>query len=139
MGGEDTALINAVSNTLTNLPGFVVPLLGVALRRLSGSLLPLFVCASAFQLATGGAFVSTVLSILHRCDERTPRPKGCGDGRRRWLRCGRRASCWRSETHEDDVSGTTRPCHSTGAGTGVVMRFWALPNRPQASGRSATH
>ena len=71
MGGEDTALINAVSNTLTNLPGFVVPLLGVALRRLSGSLLPLFVCASAFQLATGGAFVSTVLSILHLCDERT--------------------------------------------------------------------
>ena len=48
-----------MSNTLTNLPGFVVPLLGVALRRLSGSLLPLFVCASAFQLATGGAFVST--------------------------------------------------------------------------------
>ena len=33
VGGEDTALINAVSNTLTNLPGFVVPLLGVALQR----------------------------------------------------------------------------------------------------------
>eukprot|EP01050_Picozoa_sp_SAG11_P024094 SAG11_NODE_5035_length_1684_cov_0.820189_1_plen_103_part_10 len=29
VGGEDTAIINAVSNTLTNLPGFLVPLLGV--------------------------------------------------------------------------------------------------------------
>ena len=76
VGGEDTALINAVSNTLTNLPGFVVPLLGVALRRLSGSLLPLFVCASAFLLATGGAFVSTgsfALPVpLHLCAEQPP-------------------------------------------------------------------
>ena len=37
VGGADTAMLNAVGNTVSNVPGFVVPISGVFLRNLTGA------------------------------------------------------------------------------------------------------
>ena len=43
VGGDDTALLNGVGNTIANCPSFLVPYLSLALRRrFRGSFLPLY-------------------------------------------------------------------------------------------------
>ena len=78
VGGPDTAMLNAVGNTVSNVPGFVVPISGVFLRNLTGaqtlvhplldgavaftsaccagSWAPLFAITAAIQFGTGLAF-----------------------------------------------------------------------------------
>ena len=49
-------MINAVGNTFANLPGVVVPGLGLWLLRLTGSWQPLFCLIAAVQCVTGLVF-----------------------------------------------------------------------------------
>ena len=62
VGGEDTAMMNAISNCAANVPGFVTPIVGAVLRSRTtpdgrpGSLMPLFIFSSAFQLLAGLSF-----------------------------------------------------------------------------------
>lgn len=56
VGGDDAAILTAVSNTLGNAPGIIVPPLGVALHKATGSWLPLFLSGSAINLVGGLAF-----------------------------------------------------------------------------------
>ncbi len=76
-------VLQAVSNTLTNLPGFLVPLIGVLVRRLfGGSLFPLFAFGAAFQLATGLAFAAfaSVRPARELLAERDQRRRKGGEG-----------------------------------------------------------
>lgn len=57
VGGEDTALLNGVGNTIANLPSFVVPYLTLALRRrFDGSFMPICALGAALKIAAGLAF-----------------------------------------------------------------------------------
>jgi glutaredoxin len=69
VGGEDTAIMNAIANNLANVPGFLSPIVGAWLRARPtvgggpGSLMPLFVFSALFQLCAGlsfGMFASIV-------------------------------------------------------------------------------
>ena len=58
----NTAMMNAISNCAANVPGFVTPIVGAVLRSRTtpdgrpGSLMPLFIFSSAFQLLAGLSF-----------------------------------------------------------------------------------
>ena len=57
VGGDDTAVVAALVNTLANVTGMTVPILGVYLRRISGgSWMPLFVAATVVNLLSAGMF-----------------------------------------------------------------------------------
>ena len=57
VGGDDTAVVAALGNTLANVTGMTVPILGVYLRRISGgSWMPLFVAATIVNLLSAGFF-----------------------------------------------------------------------------------
>ena len=56
VGGKDTAMLNAVGNTVSNVPGFVVPALGMWLHHRTASWQPLFWLTAAIQLLTGIVF-----------------------------------------------------------------------------------
>ena len=56
VGGRDTAMINAVGNTVANVPGILAPALGLWLLQRTGSWLPLFWLTAALQCLTGLAF-----------------------------------------------------------------------------------
>lgn len=57
VGGNDTAVVAALGNTLANVTGMTVPILGVYLRRVGGgSWMPLFVAAAAVNLLSAGFF-----------------------------------------------------------------------------------
>lgn len=62
VGGEDTAIMNAIANNLANVPGFLSPLIGAWLRSRPtadgspGSLMPLFLFSAIFQLMAGYSF-----------------------------------------------------------------------------------
>ena len=47
VGGEDTAVLNAVTNVLGNLPAALSPAVGIYLRRVTGSWVPFFGGASS--------------------------------------------------------------------------------------------
>ena len=68
VGGQNTALLKAVGNTLANVPGWLIPLAGVWLRRLtpSGSWLPLFCGSAALHVVAGLHFLrrGAVVSAL---------------------------------------------------------------------------
>lgn len=49
-------MINAVGNTVANIPGIIAPGLGLLLLQRTGSWLPLFWLTAALQCATGLAF-----------------------------------------------------------------------------------
>ena len=50
VGGEDTAVLNAVTNVLGNLPAALSPAVGIYLRRVTGSWVPFFGGASTLLL-----------------------------------------------------------------------------------------
>jgi sugar phosphate permease len=52
LGGEDTALLNSVANSLANVMGILVPPLGLWVRARTGSWLPHFALAGAVQSLT---------------------------------------------------------------------------------------
>lgn len=56
VGGKDTAMINAVGNTVANLPGIIAPGLGLFLLQRTGSWQPLFWVTAVLQFLTGLAF-----------------------------------------------------------------------------------
>ena len=62
VGGEDTAIMNAIANNLANIPGFLAPIAGAMLRARRtpdgkpGSLMPLFAFSAFFQLLGGLSF-----------------------------------------------------------------------------------
>lgn len=51
VGGKDTAVLMAVGNTLATIPGMIAPPLKLWLMRLTGSWMPLFSLAAAWQVA----------------------------------------------------------------------------------------
>lgn len=53
VGGQDTAVLTSVSNSLAQIPAVVVPALGLWLRQRTGSWVPQYVWVAAFQAMTG--------------------------------------------------------------------------------------
>ena len=51
VGGKDTPVMNAMSNILNNAPGFFIPPLGLLLKRLTGSWVPLFASCGGINFA----------------------------------------------------------------------------------------
>ena len=58
VGGEHTALLNGVGNTVANFPSFVVPYLALWLRRRFGSFLPICAVAAGFKMLAVTAFLN---------------------------------------------------------------------------------
>ena len=56
VGGASTATLNAVGNTLANLWGLLVPILGVQLRARFNSFMPLFLQAICFNIIGAALF-----------------------------------------------------------------------------------
>jgi hypothetical protein len=53
VGGQDTAVLTSVSNSLAQIPAVVVPALGLWLRKRTGSWVPQYAWVAAFQAVTG--------------------------------------------------------------------------------------
>lgn len=58
VGGKDTAVLSAVGNCLASAPGFIIPPLSLALRRISGgSWLGVFIVPVVLQAVSAAAYV----------------------------------------------------------------------------------
>ena len=57
VGAANTALLKAVGNTMANVPGLLIPIVGVALRKATGAWMPLFCMSASLHLVAGAHFM----------------------------------------------------------------------------------
>jgi hypothetical protein len=60
LGGQDTAILNSVANSLANIPGFLVAPVGLLLRQWTGSWATQYIIAAMLHILTGFWYAGTM-------------------------------------------------------------------------------
>ena len=60
VGGKDIGIMSSVVNVSATLPAYIIPFIGMYIRRATGSWLGIFLVAAALQLASGLVWVNCV-------------------------------------------------------------------------------